>query len=163
MCRPLNSVDFPEISLVWWNGLGDSGQVLVVRTALRQREGLLRSPCFYTMLTSAALRSGFAWETCQLYLLTSAPRGKMKSYLHVTIVVSITTVAGALINRNTNSRAKIKVLTWSWGGGFRLWWRHHRNLPLKFRGVFKWWRMMTRGGEGVKNAQNLMTSYVNDP
>ena len=23
--------------------------------------------------------------------------------------------------------------------------------------------MMTRGGRGVKNAENLMTSYVNDP
>ena len=23
--------------------------------------------------------------------------------------------------------------------------------------------MMTRGGEGGKNAENLMTSYVNDP
>ena len=63
------------------------------------------------MLTSAALSSGVALEASQLHILTSAPLGKMKSYLDVTIVVGITTVAGALIKKNTNSRTKIKVLT----------------------------------------------------
>ena len=31
---------------------------------------------------------------------------------------------------------------------------------LNLGGVFKWWR---EGGRGVKNAENMMTSYVNDP
>ena len=99
---------------------GDSGQVLVVRTELRQGERLLRSPCFYTMLTSAALSSGVALKASQLHLLTSAPRGKIKSYLDldVTIIVGITTVAGALINRNTNSRTKSKFRHEVGGGGF---------------------------------------------
>ena len=99
---------------------GDSGQVLVVRTELRQGERLLRSPCFYTMLTSAALSSGAALKASQLHLLTSAPRGKIKSYLDVTIIVGITTVAGALINRNTNSRTKLKFRHEVGGGGVRL-------------------------------------------
>ena len=60
--RPAD-VDFPEISLVRWIGSGDSGQVLVVRTELLQRERQLRSPglfTLYTKLTSAALGLGVA-------------------------------------------------------------------------------------------------------
>ena len=118
MCRPVKCIDFPEISLVWWSGSGDSGQVLVVRTELRRRERQLRSPCFYTMLTSAALSSGVAIEACQLHLLTSAGRGKMKSYLDVTIVVGITIVAGAFINQQEYQfKNKNQILDMKLGGG----------------------------------------------
>ena len=49
-------VDFPDISLIRWSGSGDTGQVLVVRTELRQRDSKLD----YTMLNSLALGSGVA-------------------------------------------------------------------------------------------------------
>ena len=61
--RPAD-VDFPEISLVRWIGSVDDGQVLVVRTELRQRERQLRSPGLFTLqkklrkLTSAAAALG---------------------------------------------------------------------------------------------------------
>ena len=38
------------------------------------------------------------------------------------------------------------ILTWSWGGGFRLWWRHHRNYLWNLGGFSnddEWW-----GGRG---------------
>ena len=61
--RPAD-VDFSEISLVRWIGSADSGQELVVRTELRQKERLKTTSIsgfvwvVYTKLTSAALGSG---------------------------------------------------------------------------------------------------------
>ena len=50
MCRPgLLTLIFSEISSVRWIGSGDSGQMLVVRTELRQRERQLRSSGLFTL------------------------------------------------------------------------------------------------------------------
>ena len=84
--RPAD-VDFPEISLVRWIGSVDDGQVLVVRTELRQRERQLRSPGLFTLQKSSGvnfrsirfrrcmLQAIPNLEACYIHVLTPAPLG----------------------------------------------------------------------------------------
>ena len=122
LSRPAADVDFPEISSVRWIGSGDSVQVLVVRTELRQRQIQLRSPGLFTLSelpqhwVQAFPATGHPKLRSLLHTLTDSRSPgrivlvrKMKSCLYVTILVSITTIAGDLLLLQSEKKCQFKT------------------------------------------------------